>query len=165
MMAKFIVLFLLTFLATTLPSNSFCQQTNSKLKLLTDNADLILTGKVSGQKSNWNKDKSRINTEATLLVDEYLKGNNNGNSVLVNYPGGEVDGIGELYTHMPTFENNEDVLVFLKKDEKNISSYKVYDGEEGKLKIIKDTKTGEKITSSNVRIDYLKNQIKKYLIK
>jgi hypothetical protein len=161
-MAKSLFLFLLTFLLIALPSNSFSQQTDSKLKHITNNADVIVTGKVSEQKSSWDNNKTRIYTEATLQVDEYLKGNNNGALVVVTYPGGEVNGIGELYTHMPKFENDEDVLVFLKKDDKG---YKVFGGEEGKIKIIKDTKTGERITTSNVRIEDLKTQIKKYLAK
>jgi hypothetical protein len=161
-MIKSIFLFLLTMLFSGYFSIALSQKTEAKLKQLTVNADLIVTGKVAGNKSNWNPDKTRIYTEATLQVDEYLKGNNIGNSVVVTYPGGEVNGIGELYTHMPKFENNEDVLVFLKKD---ASGYKVFDGEEGKIKIMKDVKTGEEITSSNVRINYLKAQIKNYLNK
>jgi hypothetical protein len=141
-------------------SVSFSQQMDAKLKQLSTNADIIVTGKVSGNKSSWNNNKTRIFTEATLNVDEYLKGNNSGSSVVITYPGGEVNGVGELYTHMPKFEDNENVLVFLKKDEKG---YKVFDGEEGKIKIITDSKTGEAITSSNIRITHLKAQIRNYL--
>lgn len=159
-MVKTLYLFLLVILFSGYFTIALSQHQETKLKQLTVKADLIVTGKVLGNKSNWNMNKTRIYTDATLQVDEYLKGNNNGSQVVVTYPGGEVDGVGELYTHMPKFENNEDVLVFLKKDEKG---YKVYDGEEGKIKIIRDAKTGEKMTSSNVRIDYLKTQIKSYL--
>ena len=162
MIVKSLFLVLLTILFNGILSLSFSQQTGAKLKQLTANADLIVTGKVSGNRSNWNIDKTRIYTEATLKVDEYLKGNSNGSQVVITYPGGEVRGIGELYTHMPKFENNEDVLVFLKKDEKG---FKVFDGEEGKIGIIKDAKTGEKITNSNIRINDLKAQIKSYLNK
>lgn len=162
MIIRSLLLFLLTILYCGFTSVSFSQQTNLKLKQLTTNADIIVTGKVSGKISGWNADKSRIYTTATLNVDEYLKGNNNGSSVVVIYPGGEVNGIGELYTHMPKFEDNENVLVFLKKD---VKGYKVFDGEEGKIRIIKDAKTGERVTSSNVRIDDLKTQIKNYLNK
>ena len=85
-----------------------------------------------------------------------------GNTVEVWYPGGEVGDVGELYTHMPTFEKNEEVLVFLKK-EKNTNTYKVLNGQEGKLTVIEDSQTGEKITSSNFRVTQLKSQIKSYL--
>jgi hypothetical protein len=141
---------------------SFPQQMNAKLKQLTTGSDIIITGKVAKQKSSWNSDKTRIYTEATVQVDQYLKGNNQANTVVVNYPGGEVGDVGELYTHMPKFSNNEDVLVFLKKDKKS-NSYAVFDGENGKIKIIKDAKTGQKVTSSNVRIDYIKSQIESIL--
>ena len=43
-------------------------------------------------------------------MNESLKGTVRENSVDVTYPGGEVGGIGELYTHMPVFDNNESVL-------------------------------------------------------
>lgn len=137
------------------------QQRGSSIEKLSKNSDLILTGKVIHQNSSWNEDKTRIYTKATLKVGEYLKGNT-GNSVEVIYPGGEVDGIGELYTHMPKFANDEEVLVFLKKD-KEKTDYKVFAGEEGKITVINDSKTGEKITSSNVKIKHLKEQIKSYL--
>ena len=134
----------------------------SKIKMLSKGADVILTGKVANQKSNWNKNKTRIYTEATLQVDEYIKGNNGSNQVVVTYPGGEVGDVGELYTHMPKFKNDEEVLVFLKKNKAN-KSYKVFDGDEGKISVIKDEKTGEKVTSSNVKIKDLKAQIKNYM--
>jgi len=162
MMLKSLLLFFLSLLFSGLISYAYSQKTEEKLKQLTADADVIITGKVSGQSSGWNADKTRIFTQATLKVDEYLKGNNNGNSVVVTYPGGEVGGIGELYTHMPKFANDEDVLVFLKKDEKG---FKVSDGEEGKIKIIKDEKTGDKTTSSKIPVSYLKMQIKNYLKK
>jgi enhancing lycopene biosynthesis protein 2 len=63
---------------------------------------------------------------------------------------------------MPRFNNDEEVLVFLKKDKKK-TDYKVFAGEEGKITVINDSKTGEKITSSNVKIEHLKAQIKSYL--
>ncbi|MEJ2614799.1 MAG: hypothetical protein P8Z35_07570, partial [Ignavibacteriaceae bacterium] len=117
---------------------------------------------VTKQKSSWNKNKTRIYTEATLQVDEFLKGNHSSGNIIVKYPGGEVGDVGELYTHMPRFENNEEVLVFLKKDKKD-AAFKVFEGEEGKIKVLNDSKTGEKVTSSNVQIKYIKAQIKNYL--
>ena len=134
----------------------------SDIKKLSKGADVILTGKVSNLKSNWNKNKTRILTEATLQVDEYIKGNSGSNSIVVKYPGGEVGDVGELYTHMPRFSKDEEVLVFLKKDEKE-KSFKVYEGEDGKISVIKDAKSGEKVTSSNVKISDLKVQIKNLL--
>lgn len=141
---------------------AFAQKEPSKIKKLSKEADVILTGKVTQKKSGWNENKTRIYTKTTLQVKEYLKGINKGNSVEIIYPGGEVGDIGEVYTHMPTFEDNEEVLVFLKKDVKN-KGYKVLHGEEGKIKVLSDAKTKEKVTNSKLQIKDIKSQIKNYL--
>ena len=141
---------------------SFAQEESSVIKKLSKGADVILTGKVTQKKSSWNESKTRIYTKITLQVEEYLKGNNNGNSVEITYPGGEVGDVGELYTHMPRFEDTEEVLVFLKKDGKN-KEYKVLNGEEGKITVLRDAKTKENVTSSNLRINDLKSQIKSFI--
>ena len=161
-MLKIKFVLLLSLILGGLLFSSLAQDRSLEIKKLSKGADVILTGKVTKQNSSWNENKTRIFTKATLQVDEYLKGNNSGNSIEVTYPGGEVGDVGELYTHMPRFTNDEEVLVFLKKDQKS-KGYKVFDGEDGKISVIKDTKTGEKITNSNVKINSLKREIKNYL--
>jgi len=143
-------------------STSYAQLASSEVESMSKNADLIITGKVTQQNSSWNENQTRIYTQATIQVEEYLKGNANGSSVIVAYPGGEVGDVGELYSHMPRFEDNEEVLVFLKKDDKS-TSYKVFNGEAGKISVINDPQTGEKVTTSNVQINSLKAQIKSYI--
>jgi len=143
-------------------STSYAQLASSEVESMSKNADLIITGKVTQQNSSWNENQTRIYTQATIQVEEYLKGNANGSSVIVAYPGGEVGDVGELYSHMPRFEDNEEVLVFLKKDDKS-TSYKVFNGEVGKINVIIDPKTGEKVTASNVQINSIKAQIKSYI--
>jgi hypothetical protein len=141
---------------------SLAQEKSSKVNKLTKGADAILTGKVTHKVSSWNESKTRIYTKTTLQVDEFIKGTDNESSVEVTYPGGEVGDIGELYSHMPRFEVNEEVLVFLKKDKK-YKGYRVLNGEEGKIKLLQDKKTKGKVTSSNLKIKDLKSQIKGYL--
>jgi hypothetical protein len=138
------------------------QVSSTDIKNMSEKADIIITGKVIQQKSSWNEDKSRIYTNATIQIEEYLKGNNSESSVVVRYLGGEVGDVGELYSHMPKFEDKEEVLVFLTKDEQN-SNYKVFNGADGKINIVEDQKTGEKITASNVKINSFKAQIKSYI--
>ena len=161
-MMNSIRLFLLMLFFAGLTLTSFAKDEASKIQKLAKGADVIVTGKVKEKKSGWNENKTRIYTRATLDVDEYLKGKNDGNSVEITYPGGEVGEVGELYTHMPRFEENEEVLVFLKKDQKN-KGYKVMDGEAGKIKVLSNPKTKEKVTSSNRSIKELKTEIKKYI--
>jgi hypothetical protein len=144
-------------------STSFAQLTSSDVESMSKNADLIITGKVVEQNSSWNESKTRIYTQATIQVEEYLKGSNNNKPVVVSYPGGEVGEVGELYSHMPRFEDNEEVLVFL-KNEYESTNYKVLNGEDGKINIVTDPRTGEKVTSSNVSVSSLKAQIKSYVI-
>jgi len=127
------------------------------LKKMTKGADLILTGKVTEKSSGWNKSKTRIYTTVTLKVDEFIKGNKSSDFVEVEYPGGEVGEIGELYSHMPNFKSDEEVLVFLKKNKEN-SSYQVFNGEEGKITALNDSKTPDK-GNSKVRFKVLKSQI------
>src|SRR5512135_775439 len=149
-----LVVFILLFAQSYNHSQSF----QAEIKALSEGSDVILTGKVTKQKSEWAENKSRIITKTTIQVDEYLKGNGNNNSVVVSHPGGEVDGVGELYSHMPEFNDNEEVLVFLKKDT-NSSDFKVFSGEDGKISLIKNS-SGEKITASNISLNTLKIQIK-----
>jgi len=143
-------------------STSLSQTIQSDIQSLSKGADVILTGKVTKQNSSWNKDKSRIYTDVTLEVEEYLKGNNGNKTLVVTTPGGEVGEVGELYTHMPRFSKDEEVLLFVKKDTKDMS-YKVVNGEEGKIALYTDKKTGEKVTSSNRKISTLKKEIKDYV--
>ena len=140
---------------------SHSQQLSTSIEKLSKGADVVLTGKVIQQNSSWNEDRTRIYTDATIQVEEYLKGNTNESSIIVTYLGGEVGEVGELYTHMPRFEDDEEILVFLKRDQET-SSYKVFNGEEGKLSIVYDKNTGEKVTTSSVQINSLKAQIKSF---
>jgi len=159
---KLKILLLVLLLLSGFHFSSFAQFSSSEIKNLTNGADIILTGKVTQQTSSWNENKTRIYTKATIQVNEYIKGNNTQSTVTVNYLGGEVGEIGEMYSHMPSFEDNEEVLVFLKKDEKN-TDYKVFSGEEGKITLLNNETTGEKTTNSYVPLNSLKQQIINHL--
>jgi vacuolar-type H+-ATPase subunit I/STV1 len=151
--------FLLLILSMVPYLSAIAKEDPEKITKLTKKADIILTGKVIHKQSNWNDNKTRIYTKTAIQVDEFLKGKVAGNSVDVIYPGGEVGEVGELYTHMPTFQNNEEVLVFLKKDKKN-KGYKVLDGQDGKIRILKKENSKDKISASNSSINDLKSLIK-----
>lgn len=158
MIRYFIYAFLsFCFLYSSMPAQSF----QSKIKQLSEKSDVILTGKVAKQKSEWNKNRTRIYTNVTIEVNEYVKGSGVDKNIVVKHPGGEVGDVGEWYSHMPKFNNDEEVLLFAKKDKKD-KSYKVLDGEDGKLTLYRDKKTGETVTSSNLKISTLKKEIKKY---
>jgi len=159
MSVKRLFLFCLLILLFSSVTELFPQQ-DVILRKLSGDADVILTGKVIKQESAWNENKTRIITHTTIKSDEYLKGNVTAGSVVVTHPGGEVDGVGEIYSHMPAFRNDEEVLVFLKKN-KTGSDYNIVGGEEGKI-VIMNSASGEKITASNVPVNMLKAQIQKF---
>jgi len=157
--------FILAVLMLFTPSlTSFAQKTDQEIKNMSGQADLILIGKVIHKKSDWNENKTRIYTRVALQVEERLKGRADGKSVDVIYPGGEVGDTGEIYTHMPVFGNNEEVLVFLKKDNKN-KAYKVLNGEKGKIKIRRNTNSENRTIDSNASINDLKEKIKRFVKK
>ena len=88
----------------------------------------------------------------TVVVDQTLKGGKPASGELtILVPGGEVDGVGELYTHMATFRENEEVLVFANRDAKG--DLRVTSGMEGKLRIERDAKTGARTIPSLGSVD------------
>ncbi len=136
------------------------QETNVNLQKFTQESDAIITGKVINKKSEWNSDKSRILTHVRIEVAEYLKGKE-GNNIVVTYPGGEIGDVGEIYSHMPDFADNEEVLLFVKKDSGD--SFRVYGGEEGKLSITTDPGNKNKRISENQSLSSIKKKIENYL--
>lgn len=164
MQGKFYLPVIIFLLIASFSTKTLPQSIQSKMQNLTEKSDVILEGKVVKQNSSWNQNKTRIFTEVTLQVDEYLKGNKVNKSIVVTTPGGEVGEIGELYTHMPRFNNDENVLVFVKEDKKD-KSYKVLNGEDGKMTLYNDKLTGEKVSSSHKKISMLKKEIKNYVEK
>lgn len=110
-------------------------------------ADVVVAGRVSTTRGEWNEDRSRIQTRVTVVVDRTLKGGQPATGELtILVPGGEVDGVGELYTHMATFRENEEVLVFANRDAKG--NLRVTSGMDGKLRIERDAKTGARTIPS-----------------
>lgn len=112
-------------------------------KDLTDRAEVVAVGKVTGIRSEWNQDRTRIYTKVTISVDQYVKGEQSEKILTVTHLGGEVGEVGELYTGTPKFQTDEEVLIFIEKDRKN--NLRITGGAQGKLRIIEDEKTGKKI--------------------
>jgi len=121
-------------------------------------ADVVVVGRVSGLSSEWNENRTRITTKVAVAVDQYVKGGTPGNSLTLYVPGGEVDGVGEVYSHMPTFKTNENVLVFAEKDTRG--RFHVSGGREGKCLLQKDQITGRLMVSGTKSLDEFTNQIK-----
>jgi hypothetical protein len=143
-----------------LTPNSSSAQSNPKLTDgLIRESEVIVSGKVGGLASEWTPKRERIQTRVTLAVDEAMKGTVPGNAMTIVVPGGEVDGVGEWYSHTATFQNNEEVVVFAKKDASG--HYRVAGGRDGKFLVQKDARTGAKTVQNVGTFDAFKSAIAK----
>ena len=125
---------------------------------LAEQSDIVAVGRVERMESEWNADKSRIQTRVTLAVEQTIKGETPDASMTVLVAGGEIDGIGELYTHTVQFQKNEDVLVFASKDTKG--NLRVTSGTDGKFLLEKDAKSGIKRVPNLGTVEELSARIK-----
>ncbi len=125
---------------------------------LTKRAESVAIGQVSDVTSEWDETGKAIRSRVTLAVSEYLKGGGSGSSLTLYVPGGEIGGVGEIYSHMASFRANEDVVVFVEKDKQN--RYKVSGGNQGKYLIQQDKVTGQQVVSGTIPLDQFKSRIK-----
>jgi uncharacterized protein YycO len=121
-------------------------------------ADVVAVGRVDRMESEWNADKSRIQTKVTVAVEQTIKGETPDASMTVLVMGGEVDGVGEIYSHTVQFQKNEDVLVFASKDAKG--NLRVTSGAGGKFVLQQDSKTGVKRIPNLGTVDEVSARIK-----
>lgn len=143
-------------------SISFTQTHKSDLQKLSNDAEVIVIGKVTKSQSVWSDDKSKILTNVTITVDEYLKGKSASKTITITHLGGEIDGVGEIYSHHPIFSVDEDVLLFAKTDLD--SKLVVLEGENGKLLINNEREDGVRTIGQNQRLVNIKDQIKNYVV-
>jgi len=146
------------FLSALVPGRVQSQSKHVSTDELVQKSEVVARGKVREMRSEWDETGSRIRTRVSLSVDEYLKGGGAG-TMEVFVPGGEVDGVGELYTHMPRFKQDEDVVVFAEKDKKG--RYRITGGNEGKFAVKDNEKTGKRVVSGDRPLDEFKEEIKK----
>jgi hypothetical protein len=121
-------------------------------------SDVIVVGTVGKLASEWSEDKSMILTRVTLSIDETIKGEPGGRTFTVVIPGGEVDGVGEWYSHSARFTEQEDVVVFAERDGRG--RFRVAGGEEGKVLVTRDENTGQMIIPNFGTLDQLTTQIR-----
>jgi hypothetical protein len=128
-----------------------------RLDDLTKKAEVIVVGIVTDVRSEWNSDRTRIITKVSLDVDKYLKGETPGRTIVITHPGGEVGGVGELYSHTPSFAKGEEVFLFARKDSKNNLS--IAGGNEGKFKVTKNELTGEKMVPGGMTLKMFTSRV------
>ena len=115
-----VVFSLLIVLITSMLPSAFtgaaqAKAASSPLEDLVNGADSVVVGTVVERSSYWNDEHTRIYTSVVLSVEESLKSTTGHDKIIVTLPGGEAEGIGLLVSDMPSFDQGEKVVVFLKK--------------------------------------------------
>lgn len=135
------------------------QERSLTTEQLAAGADLVVVGKVTGQRSFWTPDRKRIVTNIAITVDEQLKGTPQGSTVTVVVPGGEVDGVGEWYSHTARFMRNEEVVVFARRDKEG--ALRVAGGSQGKLTVTRDPERGSARVAGSRSLEELRAEVRK----
>jgi len=148
---------LVVLLVPLLTTTAFAQTRALAVDDLARKAELVAVGRVSDMVSAWSADRTHIVTRVTLSVEEYVKGKGT-TTVEITTLGGEVGEVGELYTHVPTFRQNESVVVFL--DKSSDGSYRVAGGTQGKYTIEPDPNTGVPVVAGRDRLQEFTSRIK-----
>lgn len=86
-------------------------------KELAGQAEAVVVGKVTAARAQWDDKKTKIITLTTVAIAETVKGDLKG-EVVVRTLGGEVDGLAQLVPGMPQFAKDEEVVLFLKSENK-----------------------------------------------
>ncbi|MGD0352441.1 MAG: matrixin family metalloprotease [Dehalococcoidia bacterium] len=144
------ILFIIVSSLLPLAFTSAAQADSGKINLkdLTNGADSVLVGTVTDRNSYWNDAHTQIYTSVAFSVEDRIKGEAGPDKVTITVPGGEVEGIGEFVSEMPSFDQGEKAVVFLKKlnnaqpskamslpDKFPAQQFEVYQGFRGKFPI------------------------------
>lgn len=146
-------------LSLVAPAALRCQSRIATTDELAKRAEVIAVGKVTRLESEWNETRTMIRTRVTVSVDQYVKGGGSANTLTIYVPGGEVGGIGEVYSDMATFRRDESVVVFAERDKQN--RYRVSAGSQGKFTVKRDEITGKVMVSGNRTLDDLTKEVKR----
>jgi hypothetical protein len=131
---------------------------NVAIKEMALQSDVIVSGRSLGSESRWIEDGRILVTVATVAVDEAIKGEV-GSTVTVVLPGG-VDSnrsipVAMTYAGAPNISAEEEVFLFLTKEDSVTGGYAVTGFSEGKYSIVEDEE-GNKLVSR----DYIKGKVK-----
>jgi hypothetical protein len=150
--------FSLLALSTLALTTAQAQLVQTSMERLTQESDAVVVGKVASLSSEWNETKTRIQTRVTIAVDQSVKGDASMTEMTIVIPGGEVGGIGEVYSHAPRFLRDEAVVVFAKKS--STGDYRVSNGSQGKFTVLKDELSNKLVVAGGSSLEEFTATIK-----
>ena len=130
---------------------SFAQLHTSTMQELVSESEMVLVGQVASINSQWGENSSYIFSDVTIRIEDFVKGESSEREVTVRQLGGEIGEVGELYSHTARFLPEEEVLVFLQRDQRG--TLQVTHGEHGKFKITRDSETGRRMIDGRVPLE------------
>lgn len=128
--------------ALTTTSAVATQIEHRTLERLSSEAGLVVQGRVTGTRSFWNEERTRILTEIEISVDRSYKGRAP-DTVRVLQMGGTVDGVKMTVHGALQWQPDAEVLVFLEPSLP--SRYRVSGFSQGRFDLERDARTGETI--------------------
>lgn len=85
---------------------------------LARSSDSVITGEVTDTESFWSEDGKTILTNATVTVENIIKGPSPQNTIIiVEHEGGEIGGVGLKVSDIAPLVKGEKVLLFLKSSD------------------------------------------------
>jgi hypothetical protein len=137
---------------------SFSQEATLTLSQLAQRSEVVVSGKVTSVQSKWNNARTKIVTSVNIMIAEQFKGSPGQTSLTIVTLGGEVNGIGESYSHMPKFTRDEQVVVFATRD--RAGQYRVTGGDQGKFTIKQDANSNAKLVGDRIPLDVFRSDLK-----
>jgi hypothetical protein len=114
---------------------------------LSQNANIILEGRVTNIRSAWNSTRDQIYTYVTVNVTEVIAGQAVTGPMELRFLGGAVDNIAMVIADSPSFVVGERVLLFLQNEEQ---LYFPFVGmSQGKLFFRTDPVTGREVVGND----------------
>ena len=138
---KFPTLAALAACTILLASPASSQTLRLNLDQLEQASDAVVVGRTISTESAWTADRSAILTRVVIQIEDPATGKPIGEQVVM-VPGGRVGEFIHEVSDMPTFQENEEVAVFLTAHDSGTMI--VTGGWQGKLDVTTDAETGEK---------------------
>ncbi len=83
------------------------------LPTLVSESDVVVRGRVLSQRAVWDGRRQRVYTDSTVLVDEIVRGQKVGTSVVVRQLGGRLGDLTQVVEGAGRLEVGQDVVLFL----------------------------------------------------
>jgi hypothetical protein len=156
-----ILVLLIVFIYGFTASNALTQDHAVTARDLVSESEMVVVGQVTSIRSEWSEDRSYIYSHVVITVEEYVKGERSDQTITLRQIGGEIGDVGEIYSHTARFQAEEEVLVFLLRDQRG--ALQVAGGEHGKFKITRDGESGQRMVEGRTPLDNVTRDLRTIL--